>query len=1153
MANNQMDQKKRTQEAIKREIAEATAGANGQPMKYKLLDMVGKGSFGAVFKGIDTQTKQIVAIKVLNLDQPGTSDLEDAQKEIAMLTNLKQSECVNVTAYYGCFLMGPKLWVIMEFCGGGSVRTLAKPGKIGEKYIVVILREVLVALQYIHRLGIIHRDLKAANILINNDGRVQICDFGVSAQLSNVGGKRKTLVGTPWWMAPELIKGTDYDYKVDMWSLGITLLEMANGRPPHSHEDAGRALMLIPTQPPPRLEGGEWSQGLRDVVALCLNEFPKDRPTAEELSKHRYIKACRTPTTVLRDLIARFEAWYKTSGVRQSFFFGQGPNTDTAEDEWDDDWDFDDYKKRMSLMPSWDEDNAGGGDKDGTVKPARPELGRFKTAPVGMGGGIHPLQRIFQPEGAAEGGIYLPDLNEEPVQKPQQQQQQTQQKMERPPVQQQHQQQQQQGQPRKGGFPVNAAFQGQFGQGANQSRQVTPVNTRPVTPQDRGNAVGGGGFGGGGGGFGGNAGGINMIDIPEFGDTLVMRSPPAPVRSNTQIRIPSYHEDVESEQEAITPNAAAPPSQPSVFNWGQPGQNPMKVAKRPKRSDSLGASPFGKLREPAPPLPQTDIGKIVDSLGDQDSSKGGLASPRRMPTSAPSSPPRQPALRRPQMPDHSKSAMHLGINAMHKKPTHVSSRSTPSMADMTATTPTQPMPSIPDGILGSFMPRHPSNKGMPPGPPGAPPPSGPLPQLPLGRKLNKRPSELALQAAAGRDIAPPPLTPGRKPPTPSAQMTRFNLTNAGTLGLSPSPYLPPATPKFPTMQRVQPFNVPSGPGHSTQSSRSDAPGPGHSAQSSRSGHMPYHSAQSSAASSSASLNQPRPQHPQQHSQHPPHLRPPHQRPAQPRPQHHQTRTPVPNTTTTSSSSSRPIPAPASTDPTLATADAATSDREAAHLALLRQHNLRPMPTHPVNPAIFDPFPPPSLLKSETESMLNLMIESLEVLGEAVERVHEYAKSRPEELSEEVRDAFVSDEPAMEPEFLQRWGGKGITTCSDQEWADLVDGLKTFLESDVSKQKERMERKKEGENEGWDTGEESGRESADPFALERFDESEEETPVARSGPGGPGGGGWDFGEVSGEGGRSGPPGGGGGGEELRGVELDRYLEELVEGVEKEGGR
>jgi len=244
---------------------------------YKRLETVGRGAYGSVHKGIEIATGNVVALKIINLDTED-DDVGDIQREVALLTQLRDAP--NVTKYYGCYLDGPRVWIVMEYAQGGSVRTLMKAcpdGIVEEKYTVIVVREVLAALAYLHRSGIIHRDIKAANILITAAGKVMICDFGVSALLTTATSKRNTFIGTPYWMAPEVAQAVpNYDTKADIWSLGILIYEMAKGSPPHSNLDAARVLQLLPRTRAPRLIEGEGSKDMRDFVALCLKESSAD-------------------------------------------------------------------------------------------------------------------------------------------------------------------------------------------------------------------------------------------------------------------------------------------------------------------------------------------------------------------------------------------------------------------------------------------------------------------------------------------------------------------------------------------------------------------------------------------------------------------------------------------------------------------------------------------------------------------------------------------------------------------------------------------------------------------------------------------------------------------------------------------------------------
>ncbi|KAH9937727.1 Pkinase-domain-containing protein [Amylocystis lapponica] len=287
---------------------------------YRRLETVGKGAYGSVHKGVHIQSGNVVALKIINLDTED-DDVGDIQREVALLTQLRDAP--NVIQYFGCYLDGPRVWIVMEYAQGGSVRTLmkaTKDGTIEEKYVAVIIREVLMGLNYLHKSSIIHRDLKAANILITAAGKVMICDFGVSALLVTASSKRNTLVGTPHWMAPEVAHASAYDTKADIWSLGIMIFEMIKGSAPHSHVvDQAKLIQLIPRMKPPRLIEGEGTKELREFVAHCLRESPSDRLPADELLKTKWIKStAKVSVTLLKDLILRYDAWVKGGGTRAS-------------------------------------------------------------------------------------------------------------------------------------------------------------------------------------------------------------------------------------------------------------------------------------------------------------------------------------------------------------------------------------------------------------------------------------------------------------------------------------------------------------------------------------------------------------------------------------------------------------------------------------------------------------------------------------------------------------------------------------------------------------------------------------------------------------------------------------------------------------------
>mmetsp|Transcript_10802 Transcript_10802/g.15017 ORF Transcript_10802/g.15017 Transcript_10802/m.15017 type:complete len:489 (+) Transcript_10802:78-1544(+) len=248
---------------------------------------LGEGSYGAVFKALDKRDGSTVAIKVLQVENEDAADL---QKEINIL---KECKSQYIVAYHGSYEKDGRIWIAMEYCGAGAICDLMAicEKTLDEKQIAIAMKHSLMGLEYLHKRKKIHRDIKAANILLNHNGDCKLADFGVSKELTNTLAKSKTVIGTPYWMAPEVFleKKTGYDAKADIWSLGITAIECALGEPPHSNVHPMRAIFLIPKSPPPTLGEGDWSEEFRDFVAKCLIKDPQKRPTATSLLEHPFI------------------------------------------------------------------------------------------------------------------------------------------------------------------------------------------------------------------------------------------------------------------------------------------------------------------------------------------------------------------------------------------------------------------------------------------------------------------------------------------------------------------------------------------------------------------------------------------------------------------------------------------------------------------------------------------------------------------------------------------------------------------------------------------------------------------------------------------------------------------------------------------------
>ncbi|KAM7542727.1 hypothetical protein Aperf_G00000003869 [Anoplocephala perfoliata] len=267
----------------------------------KVLEVIcklGKGSYGSVFKAKHRASGTIVAVKKVPVD----SDLSEIVKEISIM---QQCDSPYIVKCFGSLFDNQDLWICMEYCGAGSVadimRLRNKP--LIEDEIGTILKYSLLGLDYLHQMRKIHRDIKAGNILLTNSGMAKLADFGVAGQLVDTLAKRNTVIGTPFWMAPEVIQEVGYNCSADIWSLGITAIEMGDGKPPLGDEHPMRALFMIPSQPSPRLrDESAWSANFVSFVNSCLARSPEARPTAAGLLRTEFIRSAK-PCSILLSLI----------------------------------------------------------------------------------------------------------------------------------------------------------------------------------------------------------------------------------------------------------------------------------------------------------------------------------------------------------------------------------------------------------------------------------------------------------------------------------------------------------------------------------------------------------------------------------------------------------------------------------------------------------------------------------------------------------------------------------------------------------------------------------------------------------------------------------------------------------------------------------
>ena len=365
----------RLAKAQEKAVSDKCSRAGQEPPGYAFDELIGKGSFGRVYKGRQKSSGKVVAVKVLDIDDAdfqALGDMRDEQiqdfnKEIAILRRAQDSGAENLNQMIEALPVHSQLWLICEYCPGGSVKTLmrATRGRLEEKYLIVVARELAKALKGLHAAGIMHRDVKAANVLIHENGGLQLCDFGIAAAIEGQTDKRRTFIGTLHWMPPELwAEKPEYNDEVDVWGYGCTLYECATGDPPNADVRERQQLKMRMRRLKqsiglPEKEGTNYSEGLRSLTKFALNPDAASRPSMYDILQHDFLAGTEDeyPISSLTELVQHYYAWLFGGGQRVSLFIPGGAAAASEVDEFGatmtEEWNFSmtqEFEKRVSTI-----------------------------------------------------------------------------------------------------------------------------------------------------------------------------------------------------------------------------------------------------------------------------------------------------------------------------------------------------------------------------------------------------------------------------------------------------------------------------------------------------------------------------------------------------------------------------------------------------------------------------------------------------------------------------------------------------------------------------------------------------------------------------------------------------------------------------------